>query len=307
MKVAIVTGTSGLIGGRVCEKFLSEGYRVLAIGRAREAPLEHHEYYYYCYVPGSESNDSVLCDMKSVTDKCLSPVFINFAWGGAASLTDGSIEQQLKNVSHSASFVKLAKTLGCEKFINCGSQEEALLEAYLQGQWQSEAYNPQKLPYALAKLAARDTCRLVAYLEGIDYVHTRLSIVVDPASIDDKFINNSVKAILSGGTVETPITDKRLFDFTYISDVVEGYFQISKLGKNKSDYFVGSGSLLTIDEFFGLLQTKVANGDINAARTPATKARNLWSKSRMFDPYELFEHTQFRPRAVLDYIEEILA
>ena len=103
--------------------------------------------------------------------------FLSFCMGGVDRLTDGNIEDQLKNVTFSANAIKVAKKIGCLKFVNSGTIEETYAEWHLNNK---SKYNSSQANYAMAKLAARDMCKMVAYLEKIDYVHTRLSVPLSP-------------------------------------------------------------------------------------------------------------------------------
>ena len=125
MKKAIVTGASGLIGHNVINELLSNGVKVLAIGRKERVSFDLYK--------TNSLNDLSYCQLdlenidllpQKVDEIGWSPeescVFYHFAWSGSKTLTDGTIDDQLKNVSYSANAVKIAKKLGCIKFINSG-------------------------------------------------------------------------------------------------------------------------------------------------------------------------------------------
>ena len=82
-------------------------------------------------------------------------VFFNFSWQGEQKLTDGSFGTQLKNAVHAAEAVRVAKKLGCTKFVNAGTLEETFVEQFL-SEAIDQSYQSAQTDYALAKLASID-------------------------------------------------------------------------------------------------------------------------------------------------------
>ncbi len=266
MKKAIITGATGLIGSCVTKHLVSQGIDVLCLGRT---PLEDEA---ITKTFGIKLKYIAL-EMKNIlnleekaneigwtsNEDC---VFFHFAWGGKKTLTDGSFSDQINNAVYAANSVKIAKKMGCRKFINVGTLEETFIEHSLNSH---TTYISSQTDYSLAKLAARDLCKMTAYLEKIDYIHTRLSA---PISIDlsrGGYIAATIKAIKEGKIFEKP-KSKRLFDIISISDVARAYFLIGKCGKNKSDYFIGTSKPLTLREFFENIKLAVEGRPFNQQR-----------------------------------------
>jgi len=174
-------------------------------------------------------------------------VFYNFAWSGLLKLTDGDFSDQLTNVIYSANAVKVAKKMGCSRFVNVGSLEETFLEQFLEhgGDLSSDQVN-----YSLCKLAARDLCRITAYLTKIDYIHTRLSVPLASSSSRGGYIRKTIELIKQGLPFQQP-NNKKLFDIISIEDVAAAYYLIGKHGRNNADYFIGTSKPTTLKDFFG--------------------------------------------------------
>ena len=83
------------------------------------------------------------------------------------------------NSIYTSEALKVAKDIGCEKFINFGSIQETLAETSLKNDLN---FNTSQMNYTISKLASRDMCLMLGYLEKIDYIHTRLSVPIDPKS-----------------------------------------------------------------------------------------------------------------------------
>ena len=88
-----------------------------------------------------------------------------------------------------------------------------------------------------------------AYIEKIDYIHTRLSVPLSPNLSVGGFISNTLKKIKNKESYE-PAKNNQIYDIISISDVSEAYYRIGLYGKNKADYFIGSGIPTKLNDFF---------------------------------------------------------
>lgn len=292
MKKSIVTGASGLIGHNVINKLLANGIEVLAIGRKERVSSElyldnNFDNLSYCQLDLEhiELLPQKLDEMGwSVGDSC---VFYHFAWSGSKTLTDGTIEDQLKNVYYSANAVKVAKTLGCTKFVNSGSLEETFVEKYLDYKWEIAEYHSNQGTYAVSKLSSRDMCLMTAYLEKIDYIHTRFSAVYNKDFSLNGYICSSLNKILKGEQVSLP-QNNQLFDLISIDDLTKAYCLIGKNGKNKANYFIGTGEPLTLNNYFQRLENSV-----NGLNIKEKENLNLILSYEDFDISDLKNDTGF--------------
>lgn len=267
MKKAIVTGAAGFVGSAVVRELLNRDIEVLALGRrpwenVDSNRLTESEKLTYLQI------DS--CDISSLPERLmdigwetgLSCVFYNFAWSGKNGIADGTIEDQLKNVSYSANAVAVAKKIGCIKFVNSGTLEETFVENYLEHDWKNRNYHSTQGIYAISKLAARDMCKLVAYLEKIDYVHTRFSTFIDKDFSANGFVSLVLKKIVNKEPFDAP-QNFQLFDLLPIEEGVKAYFLIGEKGKNKADYFIGSGKPRGLNHYFEQLKAVIAGNDFS--------------------------------------------
>jgi len=274
MKKAIVTGASGAIGRYVIRELLDNGIKVLAIGRKSGINTEFFiknscNNLSYCQLDLKEIDllPKKLNEIGWVSGK--SCVFYHFAWSGFTSLTDGTVDDQLKNVTYSANAVKIAKELGCVKFINSGSLEETFAEKYLENNWNNNQYHSNQGSYAISKLSSRDMCLMVAYLEKIDYVHTRFSAVYNNELNLKGFICSSLKLILEGKKASIP-QNNQFFDLISIEDLSKAYYYIGLKGENKVNYFIGTGKPKILANYFTELEnslqgvkSKAVNNELN--------------------------------------------
>jgi nucleoside-diphosphate-sugar epimerase len=96
-------------------------------------------------------------------------------------------------------------------------------------------------------------CKMVAYLEKIDYIHTRLSVPLDSGLTKGGYISSVLLKIKEGKAYERP-KNNQLFDIILLEDVVHAYYLIGLKGKNKSDYFIGTSQYRTLNQYFELFE-----------------------------------------------------
>lgn len=267
MKRAIISGSTGLVGTAVSKYFVSQGVETLCLGRQALSKQDcNHKF-------GTELNylNVQMEDIASLAERddliawstdsdC---VFFNFAWCGYQKLTDGSFSEQLNNAIFAAEAVKAAKRLGCIKFVNVGTLEETFVERFLSGN-KNYPYCSDQTNYVLAKLAARDMCKMVAYLEKIDYVHTRLSVPLDPDLLRGNYVAATFKKIAESLPFDAPF-NKQLFDIVFLDDVARAYYMIGVNGKNKADYYIGTSKPATLAQYFLRFEKIVKNQSFNDA------------------------------------------
>ena len=250
MNKAIISGSTGLVGRAVAKYFASVGIDVLCLGRRELDSVQIHdlfgagvEYIQLEIEQIIELPDRVSKANWEVGNDC---VFYNFAWGGLKHLTDGSFEDQLRNAISSSKAIKVAKEMGCTKFVNSGTIEETYAQSHIAS---GSPYSSSQENYAVAKLACRDMCAMVAYLEKIDYIHTRLSVPLSPDLSAGGFISNTLRKIRNKEDYE-PAKNNQLYDVISTTDVADAYHLIGLHGKNKADYFIGSGNPTKLNDYF---------------------------------------------------------
>lgn len=267
MKRAIISGATGLIGAAIAKYFSLQGVETLCLGRQALNPEDyrcnHGEKLNYLCV----SMEDIASLVERVDSMAWSPgsecVFFNFAWSGCQKLTDGSFSDQINNAVFAAEAVRVSKKLGCIKFVNVGTLEESFIESFLAGN-KDYPYRSDQTSYVLAKLAARDMCKMVAYLEKIDYVHTRLSVPLASDLSRGTYVATTLRRIIEGMPYEAPL-NKKLFDIVSLDDVARAYYLIGINGKNKADYFIGTSKPATLAEYFARFEHIVKKQPSKAA------------------------------------------
>ncbi len=237
MKNAIVFGATGYIGRALVEKLLSKEVNVLALGRKKQY-LKHKNLKYIAINAELEIFFEQLLELRYDYEDT---VFYNVAWSGLDRLTNGEIQDQLKNITMSSKAIKFAAKFNCSKFINIGSQEESIFNYFVStDSWKTISYTSSPIYYAGAKFANMEMLKLLAYLEKIDFVNTRFSIVIDKSLSGVSFVAKNLKEILNGGELQN-IKNTQPCEIILLDELAESYYEIGKFGKNKADYYLGMG------------------------------------------------------------------
>jgi len=271
VKKAIITGALGLVGMAVAKYLSKERIDVLCLDRKKLDDIEVSKKFDSDNIKFlSVKMEDILSlheEIKKIGwlpgDSC---VFYNFAWGGHNKLTDGEFQDQFNNAICCSNAVLSAKKLGCSKFVNVGTIEETFAEGFLKDPSKNNPYNSSQTNYAISKLASRDMCRMVSYLEKIDYIHTRLSVPLDPEFSNGGYISSVLTKINEGKTYETP-HNNQLFDIILTKDVAKAYYLIGLKGKNKADYFIGTSQPKTLRQYFELFEQSKKGIADNTAST----------------------------------------
>lgn len=289
MDKAIITGASGLIGMSVAKYLSSLGVQLLCLGRQNFSTQDCHKHFgeQAKYISLSMSNISTLPEnlKRNGWSSFEGALFYNFAWSGKSSLADGAFSDQLQNAVWSAEAVKVAKAIGCSKFINSGSMEETFIGAFKKMENKQE-YKSNQTNYGLAKIATRDLCSMVAYIEGIDYIHTRMSVPLDSDLSKGNYISSAMNKILRGVEYEKPQSTS-LYDLVLLEDVVRAYHLIGEKGLNKANYYIGTGRPATLQRHFERFK-HIINGQYDYENDSIEN-----ENTRLFDVQRIRQETGF--------------
>ena len=300
MNKAIVTGATGLIASGVVEYLLDKNIQVIALGRSdiKASKIKHlsnRSNLKYLQLDMSEISSLP----KLLEDICWKPdsdcVFYHFAWSGKNRLADGSVQDQFNNVTYSSTAVIVAKELACKKFINAGSQEERFIDRYLDSYWENQNYHSNMSIYGSAKVSARDMCLLMAYIKKIDYVHTRISVIIEESLQTKNYINSILKKILNQEKFDAPLNNQ-LFDFISKTECARLYYLIGNHGKNKHDYLLGSGNPMTLSKFFNEFSFKTNGKKIESLKV--SESNNLILEKKDFSISDLTNVIGSKPSSI---------
>jgi nucleoside-diphosphate-sugar epimerase len=225
----LVTGASGFIGGRLCQRLFKEGEEVHAISRRSQKAETAHWW---------QTDLGDADDVAKTVERIRPDVVYHLAGFVSGSREIDAVLPSLRNNLVAAVNVLVAAArVGCPVIL-AGSQEEP--EAT------SEDPVPAS-PYAAAKLAVGSFARMLHALHGLRVVNLRVFMVYGPGQHDrTKLVPYVVTSLLQ---YERPklSSGTRPVDWVYVDDVVDAFIAASSrddLAGASLD--IGTGELVTI-------------------------------------------------------------
>lgn len=250
MKKVIITGADGFIGSNTVNYFLKQGIEVLALDMKKEAlnliPQTNLLY--------------MQCDIAD-TNKLLQElqgeqydIFIHLAWAGSSGDARMDYKLQMKNALDTVECLKVAKKLGCRRFVCAGSIMEYEVEAavHSQGTRPSMAYI-----YGMGKHIAHSLCKAVAAEMDIDLVWPMITNAYGVGELSPRFVNTTLRKIIHKEPLQFTAATQN-YDFVYVTDVAKALFLIAKNGKPFCEYMIGSGNARPLKEFILEMQQALA-------------------------------------------------
>lgn len=243
MKKVIITGASGFVGSYLVNEFLSNGYEVTAVVRNEKSDVSAFQ--------KKENINIVYCELKDIQTlkEKLSgqyDYFLHFAWESSAGQGRGNYELQLKNVEYSCNCVKVAKLLGCKRFVFAGSimAYEAKEFVLKNGAEPTSAYI-----YSIAKLTASMMAKTVAVQNNIEFIDVVISNIYGVGEKSERFLNATVKKIVSGTESIDLTTCEQLYDFIYVTDAVRQIKLATEKGEGLNSYYIGNKEQFKLRKF----------------------------------------------------------
>lgn len=241
MEKVIITGADGFVGSYTVKYFLDHGKTVLALDLGEKANrLQPHKNLTYLSCDVSDANMMLEKIPQSVYD-----TFIHFAWAGSAGSARGDYRLQMQNALNTVECLKVAKSLGCTRFVCAGSIMEYEVETavHSQGSRPGMAYI-----YGMGKHIAHCMCKSVAADIGIDLLWPMITNAYGVGELSPRFVNTSLRKIINGERLQFTAATQN-YDFVYVTDVAKAFYLVAEKGKPFCEYMIGSGNARPLKEF----------------------------------------------------------
>ena len=297
MKKAIVTGATGFIGSAFVEYLTGKNIDVLALGRkaieeisaCRQQKLKNAKYLKLDMSVISALGEILSGLSWAVEDDC---IFFNLAWGGEYGLSDMNVAAQLRNVVWCASALDVAKRIGCTRFIQVGTMEEAFTEKYLElDHYRDNQYNRHVI-YSVAKIAAKTALLIKASQLGMDFIYVQNSHVMGPDDDKNSFLQVTLQQLINGDELIFS-TGEQYFDVISVSDCSLGYYHICQKGRSGSEYWVGSGEPRRLREYVERMYKLFPSGvDMQFGKLPYN---DIVLDKNVFSIKKLTDDTGYKP------------
>ena len=194
------------------------------------------------YMKTDISQPAMLLDAVSAN---VYDTFIHFAWAGSAGEARIDYNLQMQNALNTVECLKVAKQLGCQRFVCAGSIMEYEVEAvvHTQGSKPGMGYI-----YGMGKHIAHCMCKSVAANIGIELLWPMITNAYGVGEFSPRFVNTTLRKIINGEPLQFTAATQN-YDFVYVSDVAKAFYLVADRGKPFCEYMIGSGNAKPLKEF----------------------------------------------------------
>lgn len=219
-----ITGASSFIGVELCRYLSDNGHSVIAMSRRENEHLEE--------IKKDGHLQEFRADMQSLFEKAKvlrADVFIHLAWAGTTHEDRNNPSIHEENVRLSLECVKLAKQMGCQLYVDAGSQAEyGIVPGILT---ENTPCHPVTA-YGKGKLKMyKETCVLTEQL-GLKYIHLRILSVYGENDHDDTLIMSALKKLKANEPIEMRSGGQK-WNYVYVKDAAR---QIAELSIHAVNY-----------------------------------------------------------------------
>lgn len=241
MKNVIITGADGFVGSYTVNYFLEQGCHVLALDMGEKPNrLTSHPALTYRKCDISDS-----AALESIADAGIYDTFVHFAWAGSAGPARVDYNLQMANALNTVECLKIAKKLGCSRFVCAGSIMEKEVEAAVHDQGSRPGMG---YIYGMGKHIAHCLCKSVAADIGIELVWPMITNAYGAGELSPRFVNTTIRKIIKGEPLQFT-AGTQSYDFVYVTDVARAFYLIAKNGRPFCEYMIGSSTARPLREF----------------------------------------------------------
>ena len=250
MKKAIITGANGFVGGALTRELLKHDYQIYALDREGcndNLPEDPNVIFVPCE----------LAEMASLREKIPAEdydIFYHFAWVGSAGPARADTALQLQNAQWTVDSLRVAKELGCKRFVCAGSimEHETMAACYTQGNKPGIGYI-----YGGGKLIAHVMSMSVAAQIGIDLIWPEITNAYGVGERSPRMVNTTIRKVINGERPQFTAGTQN-YDFVYIDDVARAFYLIGENGKPFHEYLIGSSTARPLREFLLEMKASIA-------------------------------------------------
>jgi len=222
-----ITGASSFIGVELCRYLTDNGHQVIAMSRRENEQLND--------IANNGNLQVFYADMQNLMERAIdvkADVFIHLAWAGALLGQRDNQELQEGNIRFSLECVELSKRMGCQLYVDAGSQAEyGIVSGVIT---EDTPCNPVSA-YGKAKLQMyRETCDLTQRI-GLKYIHLRILSVYGENDHPNTLIISSLKKLKENEPIEMRSGGQK-WNYVYVKDAARQISGLSIHAVNNKDF-----------------------------------------------------------------------
>ena len=213
-----ITGASSFIGVELCRYLSDHGHQVIAMSRRENEQLNE--------IAMNGNLQVFYADMQNLMERAIdvkADIFVHLAWAGALLGQRDNQELQEGNISFSLECVKLSKRMGCQLYVDAGSQAEyGIVPGVIS---EDTSCNPVSA-YAKAKLQMyRETCEMTQRI-SLKYIHLRILSVYGENDHPNTLIISSLKKLKNNEPIEM-CSGGQKWNYVYVKDAARQIAELS--------------------------------------------------------------------------------
>lgn len=250
MNKVVITGADGFVGSNTVQCFLDHGIEVLALDIV-DKPRRLTPQTGLSYKCVDITDKEQLLKAISIGEY---DTFVHFAWAGSAGPLRTDYNLQMQNALNTVECLKTARELGCSRFVCAGSIMEREVEAavHTQGSRPGMGYI-----YGMGKHIAHCLCKSVAANIGIDLLWPMITNAYGVGELSPRFVNTTLRKIINHEPLQFTAGTQN-YDFVYVTDVAQAFFDVAEKGVPFKEYIIGSGNARLLKEFIIEMQQALA-------------------------------------------------
>lgn len=225
--IFFITGASSFIGVELCRYLAGNDHQVIAMSRKENEQLN---------VIAQNGNLQVFyADMQNLVDKVQdvkADVFVHLAWSGALLGQRDNQELQEGNIRFSLECVELSKKMGCQLYVDAGSQAEyGVVPGVLT---EDTPCNPVSA-YGKAKLKMYHETRELTQKIGLKYIHLRILSVYGENDHPNTLIMSSLRKLKNNEPIEMRSGGQK-WNYVYVKDAARQIVELALHAYYKVDF-----------------------------------------------------------------------
>jgi nucleoside-diphosphate-sugar epimerase len=212
-------------------------------------------------LPQSDLIKIEYCDLDHYSNLSLNThydIFYHLAWDKTSGSFRDDVDIQTANIQYTLDAVRLAKRLGCKKFIGAGSQAEyGIVTEPLKPE---TPVNPQS-GYGIAKYTAGKMSQLLCAQLGLEFNWVRILSVFGTLDGVHTLIMYALHELQAGRSPEFTKCEQ-VWDYLYCDDAARAFLAIGEKGISNKTYPLGFGSHQKLSEYLETIRDIVAPGAV---------------------------------------------
>ena len=284
----LVTGAAGFIGSHLVERLLKEGHEVVCVDNLneyydvslKEARLDRFRDKVRFVKADVEDHDALTRLIEEAKPEAVCHLA---AQAGVRYSLEHPLTYGHSNLQGTLSVLEAAKKAGVRRIVMASSSSVYGETAEVPFREDMAADRPVSV-YAATKRATELLAHAYHHLHGMDIACLRFFTVYGPYGRPDMALFSFTKRMLAGEPIDVYNRGEMRRDFTYVDDIVEGFYAALTRSKGYQIYNLGHGHPVGLLEFIKVLEKELGvsatlnlmpmqPGDVPETYADTTKAK----------------------------------